>query len=456
MANANSALQSSFRGQRDLTRVLRQRSVPLLLILLLAFGVYTNLPLIASGLAIPMFSAIPIAVIIVAIFWREFISKRLVWIILFSILVGSFSLLSPELTTYMPQRLLGWGQLLYSMILGLVVYTLTKNYSREAIGRFFLLAGIFGLFLCIIEVYSPLKDLVRSYSLLYGSEGITDSVLRRDSAMGGYRPKLFTSETSYVAMALSYCIAIYTWSSKGTIKYLIAVSILLFSFLIVRSPTVLGAFAPIVAVFVTEFIRSPRVRTASFWMFPIILYAGIILFIINGDQISAVINQRLEGAQSGRDYSVTYRTYGSWAAGIAVANKYPLFGAGIASYDLVKDVIISTELSFGVPRSAVEAEWRMSLNNAPSNSLVVFGYLGSALLWVVALFGLKRLAGSLSLPLLALITILAMSDGAIYSPRFVVYIFLFSAVGNRVATLRTGLREQEDGISRPAYVTNTG
>lgn len=414
-------------------------NIPVPILAVFALGCYTNLPIIIGEFSFPMASALPGFFLLLPYLWRRFFSTQFHSLMYFLLLPLCFSVFAPSLSELFGARLVGMGQLFYSLVLGFTAYSAVTCYPREKMSRIFLWLVVCLVILCIIERYTSLKSVVQSYAELYGGEGITDSVLTRDEGLGGYRPKLFTSETSYVAMALSYGISCYVWSSTNSQKYMVGLVLLAASFLVLRSPTVLGCILPLAASFVEEIRVDKKSRAAAAWLVPSMLVVTILGGLIVGDRIADSISTRLEGARSGQDYSVTYRTYGSLAAGIASANEYPLFGVGLAGHILAKDLIIRTELSFGVPSKAIEREWRMSLNNAPANSLVVFGYLGSLVIWIFAIRGIRTLSLRVSPTLMAMIFILCISDGAIYSPRFVTYLFLFAAVARQVHLSRTRL-----------------
>jgi hypothetical protein len=409
---------------------MHKKMQPALFVVVLYFlGVYTNLPLSLGKTQFPMFSVVPGYLMGLWYFWNRLLTRQTVAAGLFAGLCFSLSILAPALHEMLTTHLIGAGQLMFSLLMGLMAYWIITTYDRTQIARFSLIAAVIILFLSVVEIATPLRSAVKSYSLLYGTQGITDEVINRDIGQsGGYRPKLFTSETSYVAMAVSYILAVYVWTSPSPRKYLIGCGLLVSGLIILRSPTILGSGIAISVCFMLELVRSKRLRITSSWVFPLMLVMIAFVGLIAWDYLAFLFGQRVANVANGSDYSVTYRTYGSIASGLAVARAYPLFGVGLGAYDLVASIIINTEIQLGVPLQAIAVEWRSSLNNAPSNSLVVFGFLGSAIIWALAIGFIRRLANGITPVLFTLWLVLGLSDGAIYSPRYVIYVFIFAGV----------------------------
>jgi hypothetical protein len=146
-----------------------------------------------------------------------------------------------------------------------------------------------------------------------------------------------------------------------------------------------------------------------------------------------LIEGRWRSISSGADYSATYRTYGSYAVGISVANEHPIAGVGIGSMDLAKDTILRVQSQFRVPVAALIKEWRMSLNNAFAFTLVNFGYIGGVVIWALMFRLIRSLSGRLNLAFFGCLIVLSLTWGPIYAPKFFVFLMLFVAI-NHVCT----------------------
>ncbi|MGA7676577.1 MAG: hypothetical protein WCA78_16210 [Rhizomicrobium sp.] len=398
------------------------------------FGIYTDIGISVGGPSLfPMVSALPGFFLLLPIFGKKYFAPTYFFTALFPLLPLALALLGPSAPGATEKRLIAAGQLEYSLVLGMMMFWLVTSLSRERVAAILRFALPIYIALLVIEILTPLQSLMQEYLNICGQGGINYSVINRDIAIaGGYRPRFLTSETSYVAMCFTFMVGCYVWASSAATKTVTALFYTLIGTLVIRSPIVLSGLLFLTTDYSSQFIISARTRRAALWFIPTILLVGSVAIIIFIQAAAPYINARWEGIATGGDYSATYRTYGSLAAGIAVANRYPSFGLGIGTYYLALETIESVYISYGVPLTAIISDARGSLNNALAASLILFGYLGTAVMLTASGWALRKLTGRMQPQFIAMVLVLCAVDGAIYSPKFVVYLMLFAGINKVV------------------------
>ncbi|MGG2003704.1 O-antigen ligase family protein [Novosphingobium resinovorum] len=394
---------------------------------ILFLGIYTAIDVVLpSGGTLPMISAAP--GVLLMFLQPRFFSKRLIQFITIPIgVVALFCLLSPSLSTMLINRLNSLAQIGYGLLISFSASWALLRIGRERLWG--VLSIVIPIYLCLLsfEVLSPaMQGIVRGYQeVVYPTNQDVGMLINREMGMGGYRPKFFTSETSFVAMSLFVIITGYIWSGRTLVRYLLAVGYTFAGFLIVRSPIIIFLIPVIFITAITDPIYR-KYRTVIGVMVGIVLVcATSIIMLTRGD----IVNARLQNATSGQDFSTTFRTYGSMAVAVEVLKKYPLFGVGPGGLDLAKKEIISTELRLGVPPEAVEKDWRISIANAPSYLAISFGLAG----FIIGNFIIYRfVSSSVQSPILPVITAIlvwGMAYGAVYTPKFLVTLIVIVTLG---------------------------
>jgi hypothetical protein len=400
------------------------------------FGIYTDISRDTLLGPLPMVSAIPGLLLLLPLYARRYFSTSFLGALALVAVSVTLGLLAPYDPDLLVRRLLASAQLLYSLIIGFMAFWVIGSFNRGQLSRFIGIFVLGYLMLLVLEVLTPLKSLTWEYIDVYHTGGleasISEAIMDRDVGLGGtHRPKLFTSETSYIGMAITFLIGIYTWLGAGPTKYVKATFYAIVALIVVRSPIILGVFFIISVGYIGDLMHSRAMRRSAAWLLPVIVIIGCAAGAILYSVLEPLIASRLSGMSSGADYSTTYRTYGAVAAGLAVANKYPFFGVGIGAIDLAEPIIKDVFLSFGVPARAVDQEWRIAMGNALGFGLVVLGYVGLLVVTYTSWIGLTSLTGRLSAMFIALVAVLCFANAAIYSPKFVTYIMIFAAI-NRV------------------------
>lgn len=397
---------------------------------LLFAGIYTDLVIaLRDGGVVPMVSALPGAIMMY--FCRGAITpKTLYFLIIPPLAVFGFSTFAPEFSRLILNRIFVAGQVGYSMFIGYAACFCIGRLGKVRVNRILTILIPVFLLLAFLEITTSFRDVVTDYLLNYPRNYDFDAMLDRDQGMGGYRPKLFTSETSYVGVSAFMMLVAYLWSGKGAQRYITFGWFLLASLILIRSPIVVLALP--VALATASQDRSLDANRSIYNLALIIgllvLCTGLYLF------ASQIFAGRLAKVSSGQDYSLTYRTYGSFGVALNVLKQYPLFGIGPGSLVIARDTITSTLIQYGVPIRAVEMEWDKSINNGPSSFLLYFGLLGTALALAVTYIIIKRDADRVKLPLVVALTCYSLTYGAVYTPKFLVTVLVILMLAKLLAT----------------------
>lgn len=378
-------------------------------------GIYTDLIIPIDRGVIPMVSAFPGAALMY--FRRGVISPKAVYFItLPPIAVFLYSTLAPEFVELLPNRLFASAQVAYGLFIGYAASCSLGQIGKERLHSILTLMLPIFLVLILLEIVTPFRQVVTDYLFLYPREFDLDAISNRDGGMGGYRPKLFTSETSYVGVSAFMLLVAYLWSGRGARRYVIFGWYMLAALILIRSPIIVLALP--VALATANFDRS---MDANRTLYNIGLVVGLLVLCV-GIYVfgSAFFAERLQKVSSGDDYSVTYRTYGSFAVALNILDNYPLFGIGPGSLVIVKNTIMSTLIQLGVPISAVDNDWDKSINNAPSSFLIYFGIVGTVAAALISSIIIKKDLGSGKFPAIVALLCYSTTYGAVYTPKFLV------------------------------------
>ncbi|NWF44263.1 hypothetical protein F3K02_03200 [Hydrogenophaga sp. D2P1] len=388
-------------------------------------GCYVNIP---YG-PFPMVSALPFALIGVFIFLPRLGRRQ--FLAAFGIAVGVFLLsnMAPEPSSFFGTRLLAFFQYVYSIVIGLTLYWTITSFERKQIARFSKFAIIFLLIGGTIEITTGLSSVMDSLMAYFYSLGdYIDIVNNRDVGIGfGFRrPKFFTAETSYFALAYCFLVCAFAWLSEDRRRYALALVFGVLGVLVARSPIPVFSlvFVGLLAIFESSKSRSGTRVNALIIGMVVALPAMALGYTL----LQTLFETRLQTISSGDDYSVIYRTYGSLYAALAVLAKNPLFGVGIGSIDLAFTPLTETYLSLDIPASSVFYEWRFQIQNLPSALAIYLGVIGTTYYLVSTSIYVRFLIGPIRWPTIFLFFILSVTEAAFYSPRFNTYLFLTLAI----------------------------
>ncbi len=408
------------------------------------FGIYTNIGVkFAEVSTIPMVSALPGLALLLC--YPGLVSPRMVrFVVVPMLFVLAFSVLAPQFGRLLFKRVAGVGQTGFSALIGYVVAWTLARFGRVRLHKFLAIAIPVFLILIVVELaLPPMRALMIAYHDLYGLDLDLDVLADRENTMGGYRPKLFTSETSYVATSAMLLLIGYVWTGAGVRRYVFAAGYMVVAVALIRSPIVALALPPIFAAVYTDPSLGRNRGLYAFWVTIITVMVVSAVALLGFE----VIANRLSSALSGQDYSTTYRTYGALVVAFNVLKAHPLFGAGAGTLLPVKDIVISTYLDLGVPLDAAETSWLYSINNAFASVLIYFGLVGTTVLLVFLWRLFKSDVNRPVLPVLLAFLCYNMTYGGIYTPTY----FATVAAIFTVAKLRVITPPRPTASRRPPF-----
>lgn len=376
-----------------------------------------------------MISAFPFAVVGLILFIKKLSSIEFLGAIGVALFSYFTSIAATDALEYFPARSLAFGQYTYSIVIAISLYWTVTQFSASAVAKFLSVSLTIMVVMMCIEIFTPFSRFLDSVmNPLYGLTDFSDIIRNRDLSIGGglRRPKLFTSETSYLALSYTLMVCAYAQISKRPGSSTRALVLAVVGLILIRSPIV--AFA---AVFVGCIIYSgrgkpggltPTERRLLMTAFAAPAAVGAAFL------VAQLFTARFQQITSGADYSVIYRTYGSLLAAFATVREHPLVGVGIGSIDAAYEPLTQTYLSLGVPASSVFYEWRFQVQNLPSALLIYLG-LGGGTIYLLLMHRYARsLIGRLDWKIWSLLILQAATISAFYSPRFNVYFFLILAI----------------------------
>lgn len=395
-------------------------------------GCYMNIPM---GI-FPTASALPFALIGMLTFSSRLFSREVFGIIGIALGVFALSLFAPELSNFFGNRILAFMQYLYSAVIGVTLFWAATSFQRRQVARFSEVAIIVLLIGGVIEITTGLSAFLDStMSQFYSLGDYIDVINNRDAGIGlGFRrPKFFTSETSYYAMA--YCVLVCSYAllsdKKGAQQRALLYGVL--GVMLARSP--IPVFS-ILYIGLLGVMGEPGSRGANAKRLLVAVLVAIPILVCGYLLVTFLFEARLRTIDSGDDYSFIYRTYGSLYAALAVLSEYPLSGVGIGSIDIAFGPLTSTYLSLGIPASSVFYEWRFQVQNLPSALSIYLGLFGSLFYLTTIAFYMKRTLGAIHIHTLFLLALLSTTEAAFYSPRFNIYFFVILAISRLAVTDR--------------------
>lgn len=430
------------------------RPWPVLTILALA-GFYVSLDIFAAGGVIPNVVATPFGLMLLVVHLRR-ISPAFISALSLLVVLYAFNGLWAAIGFGRgPSMLMPAGQILYSVLTVYGVYLDLTLWKKSDLNRLF---GVFAFLILLgsaLEVFTPFKVVtnraLKMHQFVRSIRQDYSTAFRDLTVFGQVRPKLFTSETSLVAINFGIFGTgwLLTLRSLTARNVMILFGSILAALFVIRSPFTILPLLIGGARFIFEQERTKR--RAGFTALELLIFSAVGVAALVG--ISFLFTQLFGGrvgmAQRGTDWSVIARTYGAIVAGWNVAMAYPIFGAGAGNFEGFQDIMSQTYIGFHVPEWVIRAEFlQRSLNNGLGATLAYFGLLGGAIhvyLWTRIL---KTLAPATSVGfMLATMFIIYCTAGNIYSPKAVWPLFIIFAAVRAAGALQLETRPASVGAS---------
>lgn len=409
---------------------LRADGIDTILMVLFLLGIYLGWsPKLAAGIPLPC-ALSALAGMAMLLRNRHLINPRHVTGLFSVIVLYLISIVCVPDTAFLGERFKGFIQLSYSLVIAYAAFITATLYDRDRLARIFLWFTLFILVGCFLETHTPFGAVSDAVRGMLFDQHLYDAAERDQLLYGGIRPKLFTSEPSYVAFGFTAFSFFWYVLSTANGKTIIFACLLGAGMLALRSPTLVLGFALIAPYQFFVAGRSIRGRTRSadhaIVLFVSLALIGAAALIFAGGELFA---ERIAKINEGNDASFFYRMIGPAAVAWDTAVNLPLSGAGLSGEDFIADRVSQIYLS----SPSFNPEWDISKTSEVLTNYfwMHWIYLGP-LLGLATLWALGRMLRSLQTPSVAFCfcawAIMGQSAGAYVSPKPWMILLLSAAV----------------------------
>jgi hypothetical protein len=384
------------------------------------FGLITGIDIrLGAGLPIPAVVAGAAACVMI-IRRLSMVTERHLLAMLILLLIYVASVLCASGYEMLGERFKGLIQLSYSIVIAYALFLTITIYDRDQLARIFMAACIIIVIGTALETYTSFRTVSDGFRAKVFSSGVYESDIRDLRLYGRIRPKLFTSEPSFISFA--YLLFAFAWYgvSRFSAKLLVFFGLLGVGYIFMRGPTLLLG-APLAGAY--ELFLAPRYNSTthgkiSFWrvMFGV-LACGVlaVTFVVAG---SALFSERLYQLMSRGDVSFFYRVIGPALIAFDALQNYPLAGIGLTGEEFIENKV--WQIYFSSP--LVTLQYRTNpINTVLTNYFWLHWlYLGLGF-GTIALIGIYNWMKKLDVPCILFSWIVWMSFGqamgAYVSPR---------------------------------------
>jgi hypothetical protein len=337
------------------------------LVLLFLFGIYTGVNLdLAKGVPIPSAPSGAAGLLLLLRHTGRVREQHVLALLGVLVLYLANTLVAPN-DTYLLERLKGFIQLSYSLIVGYGMFITLIHADRRQIGRLLFVLCIVLFFGCMLErssdSFRALSDAVRNK--LYDQFMVYQSDLRDMDLYGGIRPKLFTSEPS--AVTIGYTIFAFGWLMIAPwrdwrAKLAVYFGLLAMGYVAMRGPTLtLGMvlIVPYIMILEPWRARTPRRQILPARLVGIALL-GVGLAVFTFVAMSYLFAARVEEVSSASDPSFFYRVIGPPLVAWDVLLRHPLTGSGLTGEEFIADRVMA--VYYGSPQFSPEWHYDKAAN----------------------------------------------------------------------------------------------
>ena len=317
--------------------------------------------------------------------------------------------------SYMGDRFKSWILFVYTISMAYAMRLELGRANNRDISWFtgWLLFGI--LAAAIFEVLGPLQPLSDAFRAWNSPRIYTAN--DRDLILAGFlRPKVFTQEPSYAAIAVA--VFSFAWYNSTTNRHKhfwigLTTSIAIFLF---RSPTSLIAIAPIALLFLNRVFKKQGGRQRALIIF-FALFVFLVLSTVGYFVIISFLDARSNAGGSFGDQSLKVRLISPPRIAARIIGEAPFLGAGIGGREAILPQILVVFSEMGIETSFLSASIEDSIPNAFWEHWIYFGGIGGVIGGAVILFFFRQLAGSLGFVSILFLFLLFNSMGAYSAPR---------------------------------------
>ena len=400
-----------------------------LLLALFLLSIYTQVSLYVGFVIPSTFTLLILMPLLALMYYRRIYKYELFFVGQVFLILLLTAFLSPGLE-YLDQKLLGLIQTIASIIGGILLLKLVSNLPNQWLARTLLALWVVllvGAALEVVGVLTGVSDAFReaAYGQGEGTYGIYDSSSRDTELIGHERPKLFTSEPSFLAIGFFAFINSWLIVAYSQRNLFVACMATLLMLGLSGSPILFLSLSVsiIVMLFSENRVDYSVLALASICL--VVLAAAYIRSDIASDFMVRASDAYQNAGSATHLGSENRRLFFPFITVVDVIKNSPLFGIGISGKELVADyssLPLDPEAAMG--------------DNALAMFFMYCGLVGSPL-FIKAVYDYWRRM-RIDQIMLLVVPILALSQtmGGFETPRFWGYTFLFVAVMWKRSTSR--------------------
>lgn len=323
------------------------------------------------------------------------------------------------------------AQLIASILLALwlvVRWDLALGAARtERLRRWLVWAAGLLLVLALVEVLVDFSPIYRITDPWLHSGAPIATNLEREIAIAGFvRPRLFTSEPSHFAKNFLLVTVAAALVSPAQRQLLQVAALLCGGLVVLRSPIVAAGFLVVaLQLLLHRGVRLPRAVT-------VVAVAAVAMVVA-----AHAFADRWTLLRTGRDLSAFVRIEAPLALTMETLRSHPLFGVGLGNdrYVIARASEIHERRGLQIRHDA-----GININNGYATAAISLGVIGTALYLAFIGFLLRRIAGRLPAAYWVYALTLPMLLGAVFSPRFWIFLVLPALVYRRTAVSQAPVR----------------
>lgn len=351
-------------------------------------------------------------------------------------------LFSDQMSEYFFERIKGFVQLFYSIIISFVFYLNLRKWKSSTVSSLFFILIILILIGTFFEIFTDFKEISDDLREKIFKGNLYDADLRDIYFYGMIRPKLFTEEPSHVAKF--YLLSLFVWFSlsENRIRYIIMFIFTALGIFLIRSHLIL-IIIPISIVVEAFYRKKVRLNFKHKYKglsvdksFAILIIIVAIMLI---SSINTIVDKRVNQIISGDDDSFKIRFTGPIIIAYEVLKKYPLLGAGISGKEAIQDIINNVYYNIDVKYYSV---YSFSTNIIMSY-FIYFGVFGGILFGIGIYILIKRQKIIKKNLLFIIFIFFSQTMGGFVSMRPWGYFFIIAAVTTFISYHKKNIQKEK-------------
>jgi hypothetical protein len=248
---------------------------------------------------------------------------------------------APNALQFFGKRFTGLVQITYSFVLGYALFMTVTQATRRQLAKLFLIFCVAMFFGCLLENHTGLRAVSDAFRrIAYKGNFVYDADVRDIIIYGRVRPKLFTSEPSYVTFA--YTIFSFAWFvfSEWRWKVIGYLALIGAGQIVMPGPTLLLALAMVIPyeLFMGGHSRSRGINVQRVFRVTIV---ALLLGILAAWIATTFYSERIRLLENHGDASFFFRETGPALVAKYVVEHYSLAGVGLTGEQFVANTVVS-------------------------------------------------------------------------------------------------------------------